>query len=87
MNWWKKSIGKLFWIIMFNLKQELKTISSELLTWHNLLIELNEIAWRCRKDLEPGINAVALFNKAYEQGLIKGAYSSDQDGSYYVVVT
>jgi hypothetical protein len=87
MNWWKKSIGKLFWIIMFNLKQELKTISSELLTWHNLLIELNEIAWRCRKDLAPGINSRELFEIAFEKGLIKEAYPSDQYGSYYVVVT
>lgn len=72
---------------MFNLKKELQTISSELLTWDTLRHELSEIAWRCRRDLAPGMNARDLFEWAYEKGLIKQAYPSDQYGTYYVVVT
>ena len=72
---------------MFNLKQELKTIQPELLTWQNMVKELNEIAWRCRKDLAPGTNGRTLFETAYNKSLIKEAYPSDQYGTYYVVVT
>lgn len=72
---------------MFNLKQELKTIKSELLIWDILRHELSEIAWRCRKDLSPGTNAKDLFELAYEKRLIKQAFASDQYDVYYVVVT
>lgn len=72
---------------MFNLKKELQTISSELLTWDTLRYELSEIAWRCRKDLSSGINAKDLFELAYEKRLIKQAFPSDQYGTYYVIVT
>jgi len=72
---------------MFNLKKELQTISSELLTWDTLRHELSEIAWRCRKDLSPGTNARDLFELAYKKDLIKQAFPSDQYGTYYVVLT
>lgn len=72
---------------MFNLKKELQTIPSELLTWQKMLHELSEIAWCCRRDLSPETNGATLFEIAYEKGLIKQAYSSNQYGTYYVVVT
>lgn len=72
---------------MFNLKQELKTIQPELLTWQQITHELSEIAWRCRKDLSPGMSARDLFELAYKKCLIKQAFASDQYGVYYVIVT
>lgn len=72
---------------MFNLKQELKTIKLELLTWQQMFHELNEVAWRCRRDLPPEANGKMLFEIAYEKGLIKQAFPSDQYGIYFVVVT
>lgn len=71
---------------MFNLKKELQTLPQELLTWDMLRHELCEVAWRCRRDLAPGMNARDLFELAYEKLLIKQAYPSDQYGTYYIVV-